>query len=338
MPQSDGSKNSISKNCNLTFGLKKVEDGIVATQDILPVGISKLVHFLNSQYISNFFSRLSMSKEKNADCVLYSIGPIVAPVSEATQASGPSGTTFFFGGLVLLGTGFLWKQAYVKLITKVVSRIKDEQVTIACEVKKNVVKECYESILRNKSVIMDELTSKNVNFDVNYLRDGRVCNLKSILDEHTSYFWKTYKEHRGITSENINFKFYSQELNRFLSDSLLCKSKFTFWEKAYIQGNNLSLELTNLNKTIVSKSIDFFCKNQDCYAGFNLHLVPNTPSLWEIFRDKVILEPLFIVPEVAFLGVTIAAARVLSNWLGITKSRYGSIFGKIATIFGIPVW
>ena len=36
-----------SKDWNLTFGLKKVEDGIVAIQDILPAGIGKLVYFLN---------------------------------------------------------------------------------------------------------------------------------------------------------------------------------------------------------------------------------------------------------------------------------------------------
>ena len=59
-----------SKDWNLTFGLKKVEDGIVVTQDILPVGIGKLVYFLNpKKKNSKIVPGIVMSSEKNATIV-----------------------------------------------------------------------------------------------------------------------------------------------------------------------------------------------------------------------------------------------------------------------------
>ena len=59
-----------AKNWNLTFGLKKVEDGIAVTQEILPVGIGKLVYFLNPKSKQKkIIPGIVMSSEKKSTIV-----------------------------------------------------------------------------------------------------------------------------------------------------------------------------------------------------------------------------------------------------------------------------
>ena len=68
--KSDINKKIKIKPVNLTFGLKKVEDGIVVTQDILPVGIGKLVYFINTKSKnSKIIPGIVMSSEKKSTIV-----------------------------------------------------------------------------------------------------------------------------------------------------------------------------------------------------------------------------------------------------------------------------
>jgi len=329
-----------SKDWNLTFGLKKVEDGIVAIQDILPAGIGKLVCSLNPEKKNSetFPKTTTMPSRLNKSWMVYCTGTAIpSTLNETVQASSHSSGTIFFAGLLVVGAGVVWKSAYNKLSGKVVDKMREEKLEWARKAKEEIVSECHESVMLNKDKILNKLFKVNNNFDYLTFEPAKgVCGLKTILERHASYFLNYYKAKSGCVSDKLIFYFDSKPLQTHILDNVFARGKYISFD-----GNiGLSSQLSELNRSVVRDSIDTFCRNPEYYTFKNSHVLPSNPGFWEL-SYKITLDPWIMLPELPIMASVFTVAILILDKLGVPlklgpkKKPFGFLEGIVFSSLGM---